>query len=120
MGPWTVTGAGVAAAAVGAGLTVLGYGQRDDLTQRLGDTSVTVEGLSRSEAETLQAEANDNIFLGNVLLGVGAAAAAAGLTWWLVGDDDGSAGSALADEESSRASWQLHWAGTGISLRSRF
>lgn len=120
LGPWTVTGAGVAAAAVGAGLAVLGYGQRDDLSGRLGDPGGTVQGLSLSEAERLQSKANDNIMMGNVLLGVGAAAAAAGITWWLVGDDEESSGSALAGHESARASWQLQWAGSGVSLRSRF
>jgi uncharacterized caspase-like protein len=120
LGPWTVTGAGVAAAAVGAGLAVLGYGQRDDLSGRLGDPGGTVAGLSLSEAERLQSKANDNIMMGNVLLGVGAAAAAAGITWWLVGEDEESSGSALAGHESARASWQLQWAGSGLSLRSRF
>ncbi len=119
MAPWTITGAGLAAAAAGAGIAALGYGQRDDLRGRLGDPSETVQGLSRSEAETLQSEANDNILVGNVLLGVGAAAMAAGLTWAWMGDDEPTGVSAVA-QESGREPWLLRWTGAGLSLGRRF
>lgn len=120
LGPWTVTGVGVAAAAVGAGLAVLGYGKRDDLRARLGDPGELVQGLSLSEAERLQGEANDTIMMGNVFLGVGAAAAAAGVTWWFLGNDEGSSGSGLAGQDPTGPTWELHWAGSRMSLRSRF
>ena len=96
-----------------------GYGQRDDLRGRLGDPTETVQGLSRSEAETLQSEANDNILVGNVLLGVGAAAMAAGLTWAWMGDVEPTGVSAVA-QESGREPWLLRWTGAGLSLGRRF
>ena len=78
-----------------------------------------MEGLSRSEAETLQAEANDNILVGNVLLGVGAAAVAAGITWAWMGDGESSGVTAVA-QESRPEPWQLRWTGAGLSLGRRF
>lgn len=78
-------GAGAVAAGVGAVFGVQSTGARAALTGAATDAEGRVTGLTQRDASTLEAQANSQATLANVLYGVGGALGAAGLVFTILG-----------------------------------
>lgn len=78
-------GAGAVAAGVGAIFGVQSSGSRASLAGAATDGEGRVTGLTQRDAATLEAQANSQATLANVLFGVGGALGAAGLVFTILG-----------------------------------
>ena len=80
-GAWIALGVGLGMAGAGAGLLAWGAADRARIDDAEKDGRGVVVGMTRAEAQDLDASAHDKTLAGAVLVGVGAAGVLAGVLW---------------------------------------
>ena len=115
IGAYAALGLGVSLAGVGGWLLSSASSNRADLEARLGqqDGEGHVVGVDESEAEKINADANQQEQWGTIALAAGLTAIAGGLTWWSMAD-------AAPSAPGARAAVTVSPWGAGVVVQGRF